>query len=185
MLAMIIPGNGNADVCDIWIPYVKDKLERKGFRVVAKNMPDAEFARKQYWLPFIEKQVGHNENAVLIGHSSGAVAAMRYAEAHKVHGLVLVCACHTDLGLESEKQSGYFDEPWRWENIKNNAQWIVQFASTDDPYINIEEARLIHQKLESDYHENNHYGHYNDVTEFPELVSAVLRKVEHVRSQKY
>src|SRR3989344_7054160 len=183
MLAMILPGNGNADVRDIWIPSVKEKLEKEGVHVIAKNMPDAELARKKYWLPFIEKNVG-DENAVLIGHSSGAVAAMRYAERHKVQGLVLVCASHTDLGLESEKLSGYFDEQWQWEKIKSNAQWIIQFASTNDPFKKIEEARFIHKKLNSDYHENDHYGHYNNVTEFPEMVGAILKKVEHVSAQK-
>lgn len=182
MLAMIIPGNGNADVQDIWIPFVKDKLEKEGFTVIAKNMPDAELARQKYWVPFIEKQVGHDKDAVLIGHSSGAVAALRYAEHHKVQGLVLVCACHTDLGMESERLSGYYDEPWQWEKIKKNAQWIIQFASTDDPFIKIEEARFINKKLDTIYHENGQYGHYNAVTEFPELVESVMEKVEHVKA---
>ena len=182
MLAMMIPGNGNADVGDIWMPYVKNKLEKEGFRVIAKNMPDATLARKKYWLQFIEVCVGQDRNAVLIGHSSGAVAAMRYTESHKVQGLVLVCACHTDLGLESERRSGYFGEPWQWEKIKGNAKWIVQFASTDDPYIKIEEARFVHKKLGTNYHENGNYGHYNDVTEFPELVEAIMEKAEHVRA---
>ena len=32
--------------------------------------------------------------------------ALRYAENHPVHGLVLVSACVTDLGVPNEKASG-------------------------------------------------------------------------------
>jgi uncharacterized protein len=177
MIAMIIPGNGGADVSEIWIPYVKQELENVGFTVIAKNMPDAELARKKYWLPFIDQHVADNENIILVGHSSGAVAAMRYAEAHKVQGVILVCACHTDLGLESERVSGYYDTPWQWDIIKKNASWIVQFASTNDPFIPIEEARFIHKQLNTDYYENSDYGHYNGVIKFPELVEAVKKHV--------
>jgi hypothetical protein len=47
-----------------------------------------------------------------VGHSSGAEAAMRFAEGRRVAGLVLVAACHTDLGLPSEAVSGYYSRPW-------------------------------------------------------------------------
>jgi hypothetical protein len=50
--------------------------------------------------------------AAQVGHSSGAEAAMRYAETRRVAGLVLVAACHTDLGLQSEAVSGYYSRPW-------------------------------------------------------------------------
>lgn len=43
------------------------------------------------------------------GHSSGAEAAMRFAETHHVKGLVLVSACVTDLGDENERLSGYYN----------------------------------------------------------------------------
>ena len=43
------------------------------------------------------------------GHSSGAEAAMRFAEQHEVKGLVLVSACVTDLGVENERLSGYYN----------------------------------------------------------------------------
>ena len=37
---------------------------------------------------------------------------MRFAEMRRVRGLVLVAACHTDLGLQSEAVSGYYSRPW-------------------------------------------------------------------------
>ncbi len=178
---MIIPGNGNADISQFWYPFLKNELEKLGIEVIAKNMPDPDLARKEFWLPFIEKQTNGDEQTILIGHSSGAVAILRYLEAHKIEGAVLIGACYTDLSDEKEKASGYYDDPWQWEKIKQNAKWIVQFASTDDPYISIEEARYVRYHVNPDYHEYTDRGHFM-TNEFPELVEAIKRKLNLMKS---
>ena len=178
---IFIHGNGGGDINkpDGWFPYLKRELSKLGLEVISQNFPDPMWARKKYWLPFLGK-LGADENTVLIGHSSGAVAAMRYAETHKLLGTVLVAACHTDLGIESEKISGYYDEEWQWEKIKQNQQWIVQFHSTNDPLIPVEEARFVHQKLNSEYYEmtdQQHFGYPIAKLEFPEIVEVIKQKL--------
>jgi uncharacterized protein len=177
MRAIILPGNGNCDISSQWYLSVKEELENFGLEVVAENMPDANLARKEYWLPWIEEKSKGEDKVVLIGHSSGAVAILRFLENHKAEGAVLVCPCHTDLGLKKEKESHYFDDPWQWDKIKRNAKWIIQYASTDDPFIPIEEARFIKDKINSEYYEFNDQKHFSKDTsgkvEFPELVKAV------------
>ncbi|MFA7707436.1 MAG: alpha/beta hydrolase [Candidatus Pacearchaeota archaeon] len=181
MQIMIIPGNGNTDISENWFPYIKKELEKLGLKVIAKNMPDPDLARKEYWLPFIEKNLEKNEDSVLIGHSSGAVAILRYLENYKIKGAIIVGACYTYLSDEKEKKSGYFDNEWQWDKIKNNASWIVQFASTDDPYIPIEEQRYIKNKLITEYHEYNNEGHFGSdthKTEFPKIVEIIRKKLK-------
>lgn len=34
-------------------------------------------AREEIWIPFMEKQLNCNANTIIVGHSSGAEAAMR------------------------------------------------------------------------------------------------------------
>jgi predicted alpha/beta hydrolase family esterase len=177
--AIIIPGNGDDNPEDKWFPYLVTELGKIGIEVVNVKYPDAVLARRKYWIPFLEK-LGADENTILIGHSSGAVAAMRYAEDHKIFGSILVGACYTDLGVDTEKISKYYDEPWDWEAIKNNQKWIAQFASTDDPYIPIEEARHVHKNLETEYYEFTDQGHFGGdkgrVT-FPEIVEIIKKKI--------
>lgn len=188
-----IPGNGGGGV-DIlnpihenWIPAVKKELERKESKrqsgkvieVIAKDWPDPELARAKYWLPHI-KSLGADEKTILLGWSSGAVAAMRYAEKYKIFGLILVSACYTDLGIETEKISGYFDKEWDWKKIKENTKWIAQFASKTDPFIPISEARHIHKMLNTEYFEfedAQHFGYPDPKLEFPEIVEVIKTKI--------
>ncbi|MCL5423583.1 MAG: alpha/beta hydrolase [Candidatus Marsarchaeota archaeon] len=174
MKTMIIPGNGNTDISENWYLYLKSELEKLGIPVVAKTMPDADIARKQYWLPFIEQQIGEGDDVILVGHSSGALAIMRYLETHKVLGVVLVGACYTDLGEAKEKQSGYYDGDWQWDAIKGNSNWIVLFASKDDPYIPVKEPRHINEKLGTEYHEYVNKGHFNEAAA-PEILEALKK----------
>lgn len=178
---ILIHGNSGGTADEIWFPYVKKQLEDKNIEVIAKTMPDNVLAREKYWIPFIENELRADEDTIIVGHSSGAVAAMKYAETHKIFGSVLIGASYTDLGDEGEKASGYFDKPWQWDAIKNNQNWIIQFASTDDPYIPIDEARYIHKMLGTEYIEDTNEQHYtginHDKFEFPELVEKILSKL--------
>ena len=144
---IIIPGNGGSTPNDNWLPYCKNELEKLGVLVITPQFPDSYLARSSIWLPFLKDQLKVDENTILIGHSSGALAAMRFAEKNPILGSVLVGAMHTDLGVETETLSGYYNKPWNWQAIKDNQQWIVQFASTDDPWIPIQEPRFIKVKI--------------------------------------
>jgi len=177
---IFIHGNGGSTVNDNWFPYVKIKLEKLGLNVIAQTFPDNKLAREQYWIPFLKNELKADENTILIGHSSGAVASMRFAEKNKILGSVLVGVSYTDLDNEDEKLSGYFNSPWNWKEIKNNQKWIIQFASSDDPYIPIEEPRLVHKKLNTDYFEYKDQGHFgwNPVKlEFPEIIEEINNKI--------
>lgn len=179
---IFIPGNGDGDVNDPtgWFPYVKTELEKLGLKVISRNFPDPIEAKASVWLPFLKDELGADENSILIGHSSGAVAAMRFAENNRVLGSILISPCYTDLGEESERVSGYYKDLWQWEEIKYNQDWIIQFSSTDDPFIPIEEARYIHKMLETEYYEftdQQHFGFPNPKSEFPEIVKMIKEKL--------
>lgn len=178
---ILIHGNGGGTGDGLWFPRVKQDLEKLGLKVATPTMPDNMLARESEWLPYLDDVLHADENTIIIGHSSGAVAAMRYAEGHKLYGSILIGACYTDLGDKDEKASGYYNRPWQWQKIKANQNWIVQFASTDDPWIPIAEARHIHEQLKTDYREYTDKGHFGgdyEKTEFPEVVQVIKERLE-------
>jgi pimeloyl-ACP methyl ester carboxylesterase len=172
---ILIHGNGGCTAADFWLPSVERELTALGLDVINQTFPDNIKARARFWLPFIES-LGADQETILIGHSSGAMAALRYAETHRLRGSVLVGVCHTDLGDRFEAASGYYDRPWQWDRIRTNQQWIGIFNSTDDPHIPIAEARYVAAQLRASYFEFDDRGHFTDAG-FPELTDFVRRKL--------
>jgi uncharacterized protein len=158
-----------------WAPWLKDELEKRGYDTFFETMPDSFVARSKFWLPFLESHIKAGENDVLVGWSSGATAAMRYAEAHKIRGSVLIGPSSSDLGDELEKQSGYFDAPWQWQKIKENQQHLALVYSDTDPYIPQEQFEIIKKELSPDVLMLPSRGHFIDETTFPELLGYILK----------
>lgn len=180
---MCIPGNGGGPVSESWFPSLQAGLQPYGVETVVRDMPDPVHARAEYWLPFMEDVLNIDRDTIVIGHSSGAVAAMRYAETHAVAGLVLVGVCWTDLGMEEERLAGYYDEAWDWDMIRLNSGdvGVTVFAAPDDPWIPFEEAQHVASMLQAEFISLPGEGHfigfpYGTKREFPELL-AVLREM--------
>ena len=173
---VLIHGNGGCTADDFWLPSVERELSGLGLDVVNQTFPDNVKARAARWLPYLEA-LGAGADTVLVGHSSGAVAAMRYAETHLIRGSVLVSVCHTDLGDAFERASGYYDAPWDWARIRAHQDWIGIFHSADDPHIPVAEPRLVAARLGASYVEFADRGHFTDDGPFPELVQFVRRKL--------
>ncbi len=172
---VLIHGNGGCTADDFWLPWVERELTTLGLEVVNRTFPDNVAARARYWLPFLE-ELGADERTILVGHSSGAVAALRFAETHRVRGSVLVSVCHTDLGDAGERASGYYSAPWQWARIRAHQDWIGIFHSADDPHIPVAEPRFVAAQLGASYVEFADRGHFADDGPFPELVQFVRRK---------
>ena len=121
------PLTANRDDAPPTDAWAATELRAKGWfsEVVCRTFPDPHRAREKIWVPFLQKQCAcvrpqpsppplgprlsrcwwgaQDANTVLVGHSSGAVAAMRLLEKTPLLGAVLVSACHTDLGDAGER----------------------------------------------------------------------------------
>jgi predicted alpha/beta hydrolase family esterase len=173
---ILIHGNGGCTAGDAWYPRVERECAALGLAVVNTTFPDNVKARARFWLPFLE-ELGADEQTILIGHSSGAVAAMRYAETHRLLGSILVAVCHTDLGDSGEAASGYYDSPWQWQRIREHQQWIAIYHSVDDPHIPVGEARFVAAQLKCNYFELEDRGHFLDPGALPEAAPYLKRKL--------
>ena len=175
---VIIPGNGAGDVTAAnWYGWAQRKLDAMdGVKCVLRNMPDPIVAKESIWIPFMRDELGCNEDTIIVGHSSGAEAAMRFAETYTVKSIVVVSACVTDLGDENEAASGYYNRPWKWEKIIANTEWRVQFGSTDDPFIPWSEQQQVADGMKSELHKYEDMGHFMN-TSFPKLLDVIKKKI--------
>lgn len=180
---IVAPGNGGCGKrikeCN-WYAWFHDEMLKRGHDSICCNWPDPYICHQSKWIPFCVKELKCDENTIVVGHSTGALMAMRLAETQKVGGLILVSAAHTDLGDEGERASGYFDTPWDWESQKRNAGFIHQFHSKDDHLIPVAEARFVAKQLKGPNHvydELDGYSHF--FRPFKPLLDAVDRYVKN------
>jgi predicted alpha/beta hydrolase family esterase len=182
MRIVLIHGNAGASIERVWFPYLKRELESRGYNVVAKTFPDPLKGRMRYWLPFLTDVICPDERTVIVGHSSGALTAFRYAESAPLLGTFAIAAHHTDCGFELERRSGFFDGPWDWAAIRRNQRFIVQFHSTDDPLVPVEVAQELHQLSGSRLTMMEGMGHFGafgqEMDSFPELLDAICQELE-------
>ncbi len=79
---VFVPGNGNSTKQDNWFPSLQADFEKEGLEVVASEFLGPVLTRESYWMPFLIDELKVDEEMLLVGYSSGAVAAMRLAEKH-------------------------------------------------------------------------------------------------------
>ena len=157
-----------------WVARLRDDLEKVGYPTFFETFPDSIEARSSHWLPFLNGHIRAGEDDVLVGWSCGGTAALRYAQEHKVRGLVLAAPYYTDLGLDSVRKSGFVTSPWDWERVKRNAGNVVMFHSDNDPYISQSEFRELARLLGARRCEIRGAGHFGDFEEFPQLTNYIL-----------
>ncbi|CAE7263649.1 Rbbp9 [Symbiodinium natans] len=178
---VIAPGNGCSPIQEAnWYAWLASSLKRsRTFEEVhLRDFPDPDEAKREIWVKFLQEDLAVGPDTVLVGHSSGAQAAMRFAEQEVVGGLVLVAACHSDLGDALERASGYYPPrggPWNWAAIRRNTGWIVQFHSEDDPLVPVSEGRAVAQELQSEYIELKGRSHFFEPCE--ELLEVLCSKM--------
>ena len=158
---IILPGNGCSPIADSnWYTHLAASLNAlPHYNAVAPEMPDADAAHRSVWLPFIQS-LHPTPSTIVVGHSSGAEAAMRLAETTPLKGLVLVSACHTDLGDAGERESGWYEGEWKWDDIRSHCEWIVQLHGVDDRLVPLSEGRYVAEHLHSELIEQKGKGHY-------------------------
>jgi uncharacterized protein len=173
-----VHGNQSTHWSFAWATWLKREVELLGFDSFFETMPDSIIARQNYWLPFLEEHVKVGESDIIVGWSTGAVAAMRYAETNKIKGAVLVAPSYTDLNDDLEKASGYFDRPWSWPVIRSNQERIELISANDDPYIPQPEFEAIANSLDAHWSRLPNGGHFIKRSEFPEVLAAIKRIAE-------
>lgn len=135
-----------------WFPWLKEKLEEKGYTVFIPEFPTPEGQSLKSWLGVLKKYKNNiNSDTILIGHSLGGLFLLRLLEklVKSVKAGIFVSA---PVGIKpikfysgDEKFSDGFS--LNWEKIKSNAKHFIVFHSDNDPYISIANGEEIAKQL--------------------------------------
>ncbi|MDP4000025.1 MAG: alpha/beta hydrolase [bacterium] len=180
-MKVILLHGKDASPSDKWYPWLRKEVERLGVEFHAPTLPNPSDPRIEEWKSALS-QLRPDEDTILIGHSRGGVAILRWLEDQKpsvkVRKVILVA---TNSGLLSkraikgESNFGFYtDEGYDFGRIKKHSDSFVILHSKDDEWVpydaGLENASGLDAKFRS-FENKGHFG--SKVKEVPEIMAEV------------
>ena len=169
-------------------PWLKEQLEEQGHQVFIPELPDSGEPRPEKWMPVIRDLIGvPGKDVVIVGHSMGGQAALRYVEslsAHQKIGKLVLVAPVIDMiiGLQEPEEieiaESWVKNPINWQRVQDSADSIVGIFSDDDPWIPLSSAELLREKVNAEViieHKKGHFGDDEDISESQTILSAIMK----------
>ncbi len=176
--AIILHGTGDKNT-DFWFPYVKEKLEEKGYEVWLPQLPNAEKSNIRDWLSFVLDNGKFTNETVLIGHSAGSQLILSILEkiTVQIKQAILVSGYAESVRVTSDSE---VRADLDWKKIKQNAQDIIFINSDNDPWeCDDKQGRIMLDKLGGTQIIRKGEGHMGSTThkqpykEFPLLIKLI------------
>ena len=182
MKKVLILHGTDASPKDNWFTWLKGKLIGQGYTVWLPQLPQSDQPNARTYTKFILSNDTFviDTETIIIGHSSGAVEILSLLQAlpddAQIKAAFLVSAFKDDLGWEALKD--LFKTPFDYEAIKSKCQEFILVHSDDDPYVPLEQAEYLAERLDGELIVMEGQGHFNtelspDYVKFPELFEII------------
>jgi predicted alpha/beta hydrolase family esterase len=166
-----------------WFPWLKTELEKRGFVVWSPDLPHADHPDLQRYskLIFGNTSWHFNSDSIIIGHSSGGVAALKLLQKLpadiQIQKCIVVSASYAVHGEDPIQR--LFKEQYDFEKIKTHAKKFIIFQSDDDPHVPLEDGKILSRVLNGEFVFIPNQGHFNlekgpQYKQFPELLEKIL-----------
>lgn len=138
-----------------WRPWLMRELDAQDIYACALPMPTPYTPIVSEWVKELERVIDSPKETVLVGHSLGAAAILRYLEVTKdqILGAVLVSGPiemveHNSKGKSLEKMRNFFDTPFDFEKIKRQCGSFVIIHGDNDTVVPFSHAERLSEALE-------------------------------------
>lgn len=178
--ALILHGTfGNSK--ENWFPWLEEELRKKGYRVWVPDLPGAESPSIPRYNKFIFPKWKFDSQSVIIGHSSGAVAAFGLLQEMqkdiKIDKVLSVAGFTNDLDWDPTRE--LFRYSLDWKKIRSRAKEFILFHSDNDPYVSLDHGDRLKENLQGKLVILKGQGHFSTssnpkYTQFPELLEKII-----------
>ncbi len=181
--ALILHGT-DADHKANWFEWLGKELEKEGYKVWIPDLPHSEKSNIERYNKFIfaNKNWEFNDESIIIGHSSGAVATLGLLQALPKDIIVkhayLVAVFINDLNWDSLTE--LFEKPLDYSLIKKHTQRFTLFHSDNDPYCPMFHAETVQKALNAELIIKKKQGHFSasenpEYVKFPALLKIITK----------
>ena len=145
-----------------WFLAAREKFEKEGYKVFVPDMPGTFFPKKDEWV----KKIGSfnpDENWILIGHSLGGNAILRYLEIvnRKVAKVILMATPFEPMKFGAIEN--FFGDEFDWKKIKSNSGKIIVVNEDLDPVVPLEHGKQLSQCLNCQFIIQPGYTHFDKI----------------------
>lgn len=176
----IIHGYGADPGCN-WFPWLKDELNKRGISAQAPDMPNANAPQCQEWVSLLKELIGQpDQNTILVGHSLGTAAILRYLETFKegevVGDVFLVAGADANPGFP--ELDSFVAVPPDYKKIKKGAKSFTVIHSDDDPVVPFKMGQRLAKGLDAEFIQLSGLGHLNagnGLFQMPIILEKILK----------
>ena len=150
-----------------WFPWLKQKLEELNHEVISPEFPTPENQSLENWnKKFSEYENQIDENTVFVGHSLAPVFLLSVLERINISikGSFFISGFIKLLGNETFDTINrtFVDKTFNWGTIQHNCKQFFIYHSDNDPYVPIERANELADKLNVKPTIIKNAGHFNE-----------------------
>ncbi|MFA5993280.1 MAG: alpha/beta fold hydrolase [Candidatus Pacearchaeota archaeon] len=153
--------------------WLKATLEKKGFEVIAPEMPNPSIPKIDVWVKKINSIVKNpDKDTYFIGHSIGCQTILRYLETLdkniKLGGIVFIAPWLHLNGIEDEGEesikiaSPWLETPIDFNKVKShlNKNKIIAIFSDNDQFVPLSDIKLFEKNLNVKTVLEHNKGHF-------------------------
>jgi predicted alpha/beta hydrolase family esterase len=146
--ALILHGTG-ANPHANWFDWLREQLEANGYVVWVPSLPDADHPDMKKYRDYIFSEPWEfGPESVIIGHSSGAVAALSLLEALPTNTQISTAVM---VGVYRPEEKTYSTtDPVDIEKVRAKAKRFLFVHSDDDPYCPLQHAEYFAKELQGE-----------------------------------
>jgi predicted alpha/beta hydrolase family esterase len=173
---------------DGWCPWLKKRLEEKGFEVHVPAMPNPDAPEVKSWLNALKNLIGKpDENTYLVGHSIGCLTILHYLESlpedAKIGGVLFVAGWFTLTPEATPDEASiaiaksWVEKPIDFKKILQKTKNMIAIFSDNDPHVPFEENKKRYAKFcrKIIVETKGHFtGDIDKCFELPSALNAVL-----------
>ncbi len=180
---IILMHGKDTDPSKKWYSWLEEAMRERGIKFQAPVLPKADDPNIEEWLSELEK-TEPNENSVLVGHSRGGVAILRWLERlsgnSRVKKVILI-GTNSGHAHEMDKSENnddfYTEEGFDFAKIKMHCENFVVMHSRDDEWVPFsageENAKGLDAKFLK-FEDRGHFGSKLPKQEIPELINEIV-----------
>lgn len=180
MKVILIHGK-NTGPTQKWYPWFGNSIEEMGHEYIAPRLPKSADPIIDEWLSEIDK-TNPSEDSILVGHSRGGVAILRWLEQllpeRRVKKVILIATNSgrlKDRAIQHESNFGFYTKGgYDFEKIKTHCDDFVVFHSKDDQWVPFSAGEFNSEGLSAKFLVFEDRGHFGkSLKEIPELLQEI------------